>query len=125
MVFNSHKFSPSLMCVVVGGRKPNKINGFGNLTIAYDYLIEREVFECYAPKDGTSVRNKASGIQRKIEEGQTKRIISNLDDWHSGGGNIADLIKQLNDWPIEGLEEVKIVNQYHEVIDISIKKEVV
>ena len=83
-----------------------------------DYLIEGEIFDCYSPKDGTSVRNIASGIQRKIDEGQTNRIILNLDDWHGGGGSIDDLIKQLNDWPIEGLEEVKIINQYHEVIDI-------
>lgn len=83
-----------------------------------DYFIEGEIFDCYSPKEGTSVRNIASGIQRKIDAGQTDRIILNLDDWLGGGGNFGELIKQLNDWPIKGLKEVKIINQYHEVIDI-------
>lgn len=83
-----------------------------------DYLIEGEIFDCYSPKGGTRARNIASGMQRKVDAGQTKRIILNLYDWLCSGGNIDDLIKQLNDWPIEGLEEVKIINQFQEVIDI-------
>ncbi|ADZ82159.1 CdiA C-terminal domain-containing protein [Cellulosilyticum lentocellum] len=83
-----------------------------------DYLIEGEIFDCYSPQKGTSVRNIASGISNKVETGQTNRIILNLDDWHGNGGNLDDLVTQLNEWPIEGLEEVKIINQYHEVINI-------
>lgn len=83
-----------------------------------DYKIEGKVFDCYSPQDGTSVRNIASGIQKKVEAGQTNRIVLNLDDWHGGGGNIDDLVNQLNDWPIKDLEEVIVINHYHEVIHI-------
>ncbi len=83
-----------------------------------DYLIEGKVFDCYSPREGTSVRNIASGISKKVNSGQTDRIILNLDDWHGGGGQIDELIRQLNAWPIEGLKEVKVINQYHEVINI-------
>lgn len=83
-----------------------------------DYKIEGKVFDCYSPQDGTSVGNIASGIQKKVETGQTNRIVLNLDDWHGGGGNIDDLVNQLNDWPIKDLEEVIVINHYHEVIHI-------
>ena len=83
-----------------------------------DYMIENKVFDCYSPKDGTSVRNIASNIAKKIDSGQTDRIILNLDDWHGSGGNINELINQLNTWPIVGLKEVKVINHYHEVINI-------
>lgn len=59
-----------------------------------------------------------SNIAGKVNAGQTDRIILNLDDWHGGGGNIDELISQLNEWPIDGLQEVKVINQYHEVINI-------
>ncbi len=73
-----------------------------------DYLIENKIFDCYSPREGTSVRNIASSITRKIDSGQTNRIILNLDDWHGGGGDIDEIIKQLNEWSIPGLKEVKI-----------------
>ena len=83
-----------------------------------DYLIENKIFDCYSPREGTSVRNIASSITRKIDSGQTNRIILNLDDWHGGGGDIDEIIKQLNEWSIPGLKEVKVINHYHEIIDI-------
>lgn len=83
-----------------------------------DYSIEGKIFDCYSPKQGTSVRNIASNIAKKVENGQTDRIILNLDDWHGGGGNIDELIKQLNEWPVIGLKEVKVINHYHEVMNI-------
>ncbi len=81
-------------------------------------MIEGEVFDCYSPKEGTSVRNISNNITKKITSGQTDRIILNLNDWHGGGGDINKLIGQLNRWPITGLKEVKVINHYHEVIDI-------
>lgn len=80
-----------------------------------DYLIEGQVFDCYAPQENTSVRNIASNINSKITNGQTERIILNLNDWT---GNVDDLINQLNNWPIDGLKEVKIINGANEVINI-------
>ena len=83
-----------------------------------DYLIEGEVFDCYTPQNLNSARGIASVIQGKIDSGQTNRIILNLSIWQKNGGNVDDIINQLNAWPIDGLIEVKIINQYNEVIDI-------
>ena len=55
----------------------------------------------------TSIRNVASTIEEKvIEKGQAKRVVLNLNGWE---GDVGELIKQLNDYPIEGLENVLIV----------------
>ena len=37
---------------------------------------------------------------------QTERVVLNLDDW---GGDITELITQLNNYPILGLKEVIVV----------------
>lgn len=72
-----------------------------------DYLIEGEIFDCYSPAENTKVRNVASTIEEKvIKKGQAERVVLNLDDWK---GNVDELVKQLNDYPIEGLKEVIIV----------------
>ena len=72
-----------------------------------DYIIEGEVFDCYSPAQNTSVRNIASTIEEKVvKKGQADNVVLNLDDWT---GDINALIKQLNDYPIEGLKEVLVV----------------
>lgn len=72
-----------------------------------DYIIEGEVFDCYSPAQNTSVRNIASAIEEKVvKKGQADNVVLNLDDWT---GDINALIKQLNDYPIEGLKEVLVV----------------
>ena len=55
----------------------------------------------------TKARNIISTIEEKvIKKGQTKRIVLNLDDWE---GDINELMKLLDDYPIEGLEEILVV----------------
>lgn len=72
-----------------------------------DYLIEDKIFDCYAPAGNTKIRNVASTIEEKVvKKGQANRVVLNLDDWW---GDMESLIKQLNDYPIEGLEEVLVV----------------
>ncbi len=72
-----------------------------------DYKIEGEIFDCYSPAESTKIRNIASTIEEKvIEKGQANRIVLNLEDWN---GNINELVNQLNEYPIEGLEEVLVV----------------
>ena len=72
-----------------------------------DYLIEGVVFDCYSPVENTKVRNVASVIEEKVmQKGQAERVVLNLDDWN---GNVDELVRQLNDYPIEGLKEVIIV----------------
>lgn len=72
-----------------------------------DYIIEKEIFDCYSPSKATKVRSISSTIEEKvIIKKQTNRVVLNLNDWN---GNIEELIKELNDYPIEGLKEVLIV----------------
>lgn len=72
-----------------------------------DYLIEGVVFDCYSPAENTKVRNVASVIEEKVmQKGQAERVVLNLDDWN---GNVDELVRQLNGYPIEGLKEVIIV----------------
>ena len=72
-----------------------------------DYIIEGEIFDCYSPDENTKIRNIASTIEEKvITKGQTERVVLNLDDWK---GDVNALVKQLNDYPIEGLKEVIVV----------------
>jgi hypothetical protein len=68
-----------------------------------DYKIEEEYFDCYAPEAYTNVRNIGSNIEDKVIAEQADRIILNLDDNVS---SVTDIQKQLNDWPIERLNEV-------------------
>ena len=72
-----------------------------------DYRIEGEIFDCYSPEKETKVRSIYSNIEEKvIRKKQTKRVILNLDDW---AGKIDDIVKQLNDYPMQDLEEVRTV----------------
>lgn len=65
------------------------------------------VLKCPAPAENTKPRNIASTIEEKvIKKGQTERVVLNLNDWK---GDVEILIKQLNDYPIDGLKEVLIV----------------
>lgn len=53
--------------------------------------------------ENTKIKNRASTIEENvIEKGQTNRVVFNLEDWK---GNI----NQLNEYLIEGSEEVLVV----------------
>ena len=72
-----------------------------------DYIIENKVFDCYSPAENTKIRNVASTIEEKVvKKGQANRVVLNLEDWT---GDVGELIKQLNNYPIEGLDEVLVV----------------
>ncbi|MCL2776488.1 MAG: hypothetical protein FWD73_00690, partial [Polyangiaceae bacterium] len=71
-----------------------------------DYRIEGEIFDCHSPKAETNTRSVYTHIKKKVDESQAKRVVLNLDDW---GGNMRDLKKNLIDYPINGLKEVKVV----------------
>lgn len=71
-----------------------------------DYRIEGEIFDCYSPTSHKGVRGMATAMRTKIDDKQTQRIVLNLDDWL---GDVKDIVKQLNDYPISGLKEVLVV----------------
>lgn len=71
-----------------------------------DYLIEGEVFDNIAPKGETSPRNIWSRVEEKVLEGQTERVVLNLDDTAVSLDALRD---QFNKWEILGLKEVIVV----------------
>jgi hypothetical protein len=82
-----------------------------------DYLLEDHVFDCYSPDEMKAVRGIASEVQRKVERGQTQRVVLDLRSWR---GDYAALRKQFDDWPIAGLRELVAVTPAGTVIEIPI-----
>ncbi|MBO0923031.1 hypothetical protein J1G44_00850 [Cellulomonas sp. zg-ZUI199] len=70
-----------------------------------DYLIEGRVFDALSPSTPTA-RNVRSAIDKKIQSGQTSRIVLNLDDTVV---TRAQVIAALRAEPVEGLREVLVV----------------
>jgi len=79
-----------------------------------DYMIEGKVFDNVAPTTG-SPRNIASRIEDKVQAGQTDRVIVNLGD---SSASAEKLRQQLQDWPISGLEEVKVIDQQGNIVEV-------
>lgn len=77
-----------------------------------DYKIEGKVFDNYAP-GGSNVRNIASEIQGKVDKGQTERVVLNMAD---SKADLEKMRKQLNDWPIQGLQEVIVIDKHGQVV---------
>lgn len=80
-----------------------------------DYLIEGRVFDCYAPKERTSARNIWAVARRKVESGQTQRLVVDLEDWR---GDLSALRVQFKDWPVDTLKEVKVIMPDRQIIQI-------
>ncbi|MFE4518049.1 putative T7SS-secreted protein [Kitasatospora sp. NPDC056783] len=79
-----------------------------------DYRVEGEVMDCYAPT-AKNPRSIASGIQKKVDDGQADRIVLNLSD---SDVDVAAMRKQLNDWPIDGLKEVTVIDKSGSVVSL-------
>jgi hypothetical protein len=70
-----------------------------------DYLIEGQIFDCYAPETANAY-NIVDTIAGKVGRGQTNRIVLNLDD---SAVSIEEIGKQLTCIAIPGLEEIFII----------------
>ena len=70
-----------------------------------DYAIEGRIFDCYAPITAKAY-NIAETISGKVGQGQTDRIILNLDD---SNVSFAELREHLASNPIPGLQEIIVV----------------
>lgn len=83
-----------------------------------DYLLEGHVFDCYSPvKPDKAVRGIWAEAKRKVDRGQTQRVVVNLEDWR---GNMSALRKQFADWPVEGLKEVKVITRDGEIVQLDL-----
>ena len=67
-----------------------------------DFEIEGKVFDNLAP-GSSNIDQVRKGISRKINEGQTERIVLNLDDSPFSPNDISDMLARK---PKEGLSEV-------------------
>jgi hypothetical protein len=69
-----------------------------------DYLIEGEIFDCYAPRPGTSAENIIEHIRKnKVNQAQARRIVLNMEDSNATLENVNNL---LINRPIRDLQEV-------------------
>jgi hypothetical protein len=83
-----------------------------------DYLLEGRVFDCYSPiKPDKAVRGIWAEAKRKVDVGQTQRVVVNLEDWR---GDMSALRKQFADWPIEGLKELKVITRDGDVVQVDL-----
>lgn len=87
----------------------------GRPTSKPDYLVEGRVFDCYSPDAGKNVRGVWFETGKKVQRLQTQRVVVNLEDWQ---GDVSALQRQFDDWPIEGLKEVKIVTPGGDVLQV-------
>lgn len=67
-----------------------------------DYEIEGNIFDAYSP-DSPDINQVRKGISRKVNSGQTDRIVLNLDDSPFNGGDVKEMLARK---PKEGLLEV-------------------
>ena len=77
-----------------------------------DYRIEGQIFDNYAPSSDNA-RNIADSIERKVVNGQTDRVVLNLAD---SSVDLDAMSAQLRDWPIEGLQEVMVIDRQGNVL---------
>ena len=66
----------------------------------------------YAPTSDRP-RNIAKEMQKKVDKGQTDRIVLNLSD---SPVDLGEMSAQLHDWPIKGLKEVTVIDRQGNVI---------
>lgn len=81
-----------------------------------DYLIEGRRFDCYSPTR-LSARNISSEIEDKVRRKQTDRVIINLDT-PDAQASVNDVLRQLQDYPLPGLVEAKVIAPGGAIIDI-------
>ncbi|MFJ5990002.1 hypothetical protein [Lentzea sp. NPDC092896] len=86
------------------------LRAFEKLKPLPDYRIEGQIFDNVAPTTNNP-RNVADRILRKVEAGQTERVVVKLAD--SGVSPDA-----LRDWPIERLKEAIVIDKNGNVLHI-------
>ncbi|MCS3867715.1 hypothetical protein J3D55_000631 [Chryseobacterium ginsenosidimutans] len=84
-----------------------------------DYKIEGNIFDCYSPSEDKAVRGVWTEIAKKVEKGQTKKIVLQLKIWK---GDLTKLQQQFSDWPIEGLEEVIYITKNNKIDHLKLTK---
>lgn len=71
-----------------------------------DFKIEGEIFDAYAPDKLTNADGIRRNIQSKVQQGQTRRIVLNMDD---NSVSLSDLKKLLWQEPVVELQQILVV----------------
>ncbi|MFJ3706824.1 putative T7SS-secreted protein [Streptomyces sp. NPDC090053] len=90
-------------------QSPGTVNGKNP-----DFRIEGKVFDNYAPT-AKNPRSIWSAVQRKVDSGQTQRVVLNLGD---SSADLGALRSQFHDWPVGGLEEVTVIDGEGNIIHL-------
>lgn len=88
---------------------PGTINGKNP-----DFRIEGQVFDNYAPT-AKNPRSIWSAVQKKVDAGQTDRVVLNLGD---SDADLGALRSQFQDWPMDGLKEVMVIDRAGNVVHL-------
>ncbi|WP_428962218.1 CdiA C-terminal domain-containing protein [Micromonospora fluostatini] len=81
-----------------------------------DYLIEGHVFDCYSPREATATRSVWSAVRKKVDQGQSQRIVINAQDWN---GDLTRLQRQFDRWPLPDLKELVVLTRDGEIKQIT------
>ncbi|MGW7427367.1 CdiA C-terminal domain-containing protein [Streptomyces sp. NPDC054813] len=79
-----------------------------------DFRIEGQIFDNYAPT-ASSPRSIWSAVEKKVDKGQTERVVLNLGD---SNADLGALQKQCHDWPKAGLKEVLVIDRAGNVVHL-------
>ncbi|MBO4255392.1 hypothetical protein GRC12_16135 [Streptomyces griseorubiginosus] len=88
---------------------PGTINGKNP-----DFRIEGKVFDNYAPT-AKNPRSIWTAVQKKVDAGQTDRVVLNLGD---SDADLGALRSQFQSWPMNGLKEVMVIDREGNVVHL-------
>ncbi|MET7380129.1 hypothetical protein ABZT08_15155 [Streptomyces sp. NPDC005526] len=88
---------------------PGTINGKNP-----DFRIEGKVFDNYAPT-AKNPRSIWTAVQKKVDAGQTERVVLNLGD---SDADLGALRSQFQNWPMGGLKEVMVIDRAGNVVHL-------
>ncbi|MER7772108.1 putative T7SS-secreted protein [Kitasatospora sp. NPDC096140] len=79
-----------------------------------DYRVEGEIMDCMSPTSDKPI-NVTTEMQKKVNKGQADRIVLNMQD---SPLSQADILQALKDKPVNGLREVKVIDQAGNVVHL-------
>ncbi|MEK5028238.1 CdiA C-terminal domain-containing protein [Paenibacillus sp. FSL M7-1046] len=85
-------------------------NGYGiDPSKSPDFIIDRQVFDCYAPDLGTKLDNVLRTLREKTTK-QARRIVLNLNDYPVGKrAELIEFIKSQTQKDLKHLDELLII----------------
>ncbi|MGW2646761.1 CdiA C-terminal domain-containing protein [Streptomyces sp. NPDC001393] len=79
-----------------------------------DFRIEGKVFDNYAPT-AKNPRSIYDAVQKKVDKGQTDRVVVNLGD---SDADLGALRSQFHSWPMNDLKEVIVIDREGNIVHL-------